>query len=84
MNKLRYGLQSRFLETDTNITKSQISRPIKTANNYFAAFTYVGLTTREQTKSLQKVTFLLSNSRNILFVKWIESLLHTASKKFEF
>jgi len=26
----------------------------------------------------------LSSSRNILFVKWIESLLHTASKKFEF
>jgi len=32
--------------------------------------------------SLPKSNFLLSSSRNILSVKWIESLLHTASKKF--
>jgi len=30
---------------------------------------------------LLKRTFLLSSSHNILFAKWIESLLHTASKK---
>jgi len=33
---------------------------------------------------VKKYTFLLSSSRNILLVKKIESLLHTASKKFEF
>jgi len=35
-------------------------------------------------EKLIKSNFLLSSSRNILFVKWIESLLHSTSKKFEF
>jgi len=33
---------------------------------------------------LVKSTFLLSSSRNILFVKKIENLLHTTSKKLSF
>jgi len=33
---------------------------------------------------LLKKYFLLPSSRNILFLKWKESLLHTASKKFYF
>jgi len=47
----------------------------------YAAFTHAGLTTRYRTESLQNSIFLLSSSRNILFVEWIESLLHTATKK---
>jgi len=48
-------------------------------------FTHAGLTTRSyQTDSLQKSSFLLPSSRNILFVKRMESLLHPANKKFEF
>jgi len=35
-------------------------------------------------EKLVKSTFRLSSSHNILFVKKMESLLHTASKKFEF
>jgi len=57
----------------------------------YAAFTHAGLTTRYQTglttryqtESLQKSIFLLPNSCNILFVKRLKSLLHSAGKKFE-
>jgi len=54
----------------------------KQSVEYNAAFTHADLTTRYRTESLYKSNFLLSSSRNILFVKRIESLLHTASKKF--
>jgi len=53
-------------------------------NGLNAAFTHAGLTTRYQTKSLYKRIFVLSRSSSILFVKQIDSLLHTVSKKFKF
>jgi len=43
-----------------------------------------GLTTRYRTESFHKSIFVFSSSHNILFVKKIDSLLHTASMKFEF
>jgi len=46
----------------------------------YAAFIHAGLTTRYRKESFYKSTFLLSSSRNILFVKWKEVLLHTVSK----
>jgi len=46
---------------------------------------HAGLTTRYRKDSLHvKNIFLLPSSRNILFVKRIERLLHSASKKYEF
>jgi len=39
------------------------------------------LTTRYQTKSLYKRIFVLSRSSSILFVKQIESLLHTCKQE---
>jgi len=39
------------------------------------------MTDFERATKYTQSTFLLSSSRNILFVKWVESLLHTASKK---
>jgi len=45
-----------------------------------------GLTTRYRTENLYKSIFLSPRSHNVLFVyvKRIESLLRSASKKFEF
>jgi len=50
----------------------------------YAAFTHADLTTKYRTQSLSKSIFLLPSSQNISCVKKIESLLHTAKKKFEF
>jgi len=48
-----------------------------------AAFTYyAGLTTRYRTKSLQKSIFALSRSRDMQFMKKIESLLKIVGMKF--
>jgi len=51
-----------------------------------AAFTHAELTTRYRKESLLKSVFLFSSQAYAIFcvVKRIESLLHTASKKFEF
>jgi len=42
------------------------------------------MTTRYQTKNLHKSIFVLSRSRDIQFMKRIESLLKIAGLKFEF
>jgi len=49
-----------------------------------AAFTHAGLTTRYRQEKLYKSIFVLLNSRNIQFMKRIESLLKTAGINFEF
>jgi len=48
---------------------------------FYAAFTHAGLTTGHRMKNFYKSIFVLSSSRNILFVKRIESLLHKLSLK---
>jgi len=50
----------------------------------YTAFTHAGLTITNRTENLYKSIFVLSKSRDILFVKKLENLLHTASIKFEF
>jgi len=50
----------------------------------YAAFTHAGFTTRYRTKNLYKNISVLSRSRDIQFVKRIESLLKIAGLKFEF
>jgi len=48
-----------------------------------AVFTHAGLTTRCRAKSLYSI-FVLSKSRDILFIKRLESLLKIVGMKFEF
>jgi len=49
----------------------------------YAALTHAGLTTRYRMKNLYKNILVFSRSRDIWFMKTIESLLKTAGMKFE-